>query len=94
MAEELDVDLDEVYNFALQLGKEAGALLYKATQDRINGTLQHNQIEKESAVDIVTQVDEDVEQAIRKRVTSKFPSHKYDPSPISATLGRRHEHQD
>lgn len=55
------VDLDEVYDFALQLGKEAGSLLLTAAQSRYQGpsTRQENRFElKESAVDIVTQTDE------------------------------------
>lgn len=50
-----DLDLDDIYRFAVQLGKDAGALLQSAAQARINGRTQSTHVEKESAVDLVTQ---------------------------------------
>lgn len=54
------VDLDEVYAFAVELGKEAGALLLTAAQARYGDGLRPDNgfDEKESAVDIVTRTDE------------------------------------
>ena len=55
-------DLDEIYAFAVQLGKDAGKLLMTAAQLRFNGQGREqealNLVEKENAVDIVTQADE------------------------------------
>lgn len=53
-------DLDEIYAFAVQLGKDAGKLLMEAAQSRFSGPGQEalNLVEKENAVDIVTQTDE------------------------------------
>lgn len=53
-------ELDEIYAFAVQLGKDAGKLLLEAAQSRFNGSGQGAQAfeEKDSAVDIVTKTDE------------------------------------
>jgi myo-inositol-1(or 4)-monophosphatase len=51
------VDLDEIYAFALQLGKDAGRILDDGWRARCDGKVQVSQ-EKDSAVDIVTQTDE------------------------------------
>lgn len=53
-----DIDLDEVYAFAVQLGKDAGAMLMSAAQARFAGGGGGGFEEKESAVDIVTKTDE------------------------------------
>jgi myo-inositol-1(or 4)-monophosphatase len=53
-------ELDDVYSFAVQLGKDAGKLLLEAAQSRFSGDGQATQefSEKDSAVDIVTKTDE------------------------------------
>ena len=51
-----DLDLDEIYVFAKQLGRDAGCMLQDATQRRISGDLASVNTEKASSVDIVTQV--------------------------------------
>ena len=51
-------ELDGIYAFAVELGKEAGNILLKGAQVRIAGGLGDEQIEKDSAVDIVTKTDE------------------------------------
>lgn len=48
-------DLDQVYHFAVQLGKDTGKMLLDA---RSGHGLRANHIEKESSVDLVTQTDE------------------------------------
>ena len=55
-----ETELDEIYAFAVQLGKDAGKLLLEAAQSRFNGDGQGTQEfeEKDSAVDIVTKTDE------------------------------------
>lgn len=58
MAVSSDVDLDEVYDFAVQLGKDAGSMLSKGAQDRIGNNVRATHLEKENAVDIVTKTDE------------------------------------
>lgn len=52
--------LDEIYTFAVQLGKDAGNMLMDAAKSRFGDSGQSEQAieEKDSAVDIVTQTDE------------------------------------
>lgn len=56
MASELD--LDSIYKFAIQLGKDAGKLLQEAAQRRMSGEEQLDELEKLNSVDIVTKTDE------------------------------------
>lgn len=59
MASASSPDLDEVYKFAVQLGKDAGFMLQEAAEARFSGdSIQGAHVEKENAVDIVTQTDE------------------------------------
>lgn len=53
-----NLDLDEIYHFAVQLGKDAGKLLQDAAQQRMNGGDQLEEVEKLNSVDIVTKTDE------------------------------------
>lgn len=56
-----DHELSEIYDFAIQLGKDAGRILMDGAQARIgqaNGVVkEQKQVEKDSSVDIVTQTD-------------------------------------
>jgi myo-inositol-1(or 4)-monophosphatase len=60
MAELSDFELDEIYAFAKDLGKKAGAMLLDAAMSRCRpdarGVQGHE--EKDNAVDLVTQTDE------------------------------------
>ncbi|GAB7324041.1 hypothetical protein MBLNU13_g07436t1 [Cladosporium sp. NU13] len=75
MASELD--LDSIYQFAIQLGKDAGKLLQDAAQRRMSGEEQLDELEKLNSVDIVTKTDEEVEAFIRESVLARYPSHKF-----------------
>lgn len=57
-----DLDLDQIYQFALQLGKDAGKLLLDAAQKRMSGDVQLEEEEKLNSVDIVTKTDEGMSQ--------------------------------
>ncbi|KAK5744008.1 hypothetical protein LTR17_002346 [Elasticomyces elasticus] len=70
------VDLDAVHALALQLGKNAGKMLDDGWRLRVSGGAQAQQVEKDSAVDIVTQTDLDVEAFIKTQIHLHFPSHK------------------
>ncbi|KAF2431290.1 inositol monophosphatase [Tothia fuscella] len=72
-------ELEEIYAFAVQLGKDAGAILLERAQERFDGSKQAEQghIEKVNAVDLVTQTDEDVEAFIKSKITKQYPSHKF-----------------
>lgn len=55
-------ELSEIYEFAVQLGKDAGRVLMEGVTCRTGGSNgareEQEQVEKDSSVDIVTQTDE------------------------------------
>jgi myo-inositol-1(or 4)-monophosphatase len=55
-------ELDGIYAFAVELGKRAGQMLTDAAQIRIDGgnatSEQKEHVQKENAVDLVTETDE------------------------------------
>lgn len=51
-------ELDEIYAFAVDLGRKAGDLLMSRVEQRMDGGDSQIFEEKENAVDIVTQTDE------------------------------------
>ncbi len=55
-----DVELKEIYNFALELGRRAGKILIEGVEKRTGaegGREERKVEEKMNAVDIVTQTD-------------------------------------
>lgn len=62
-----DLDLDSIYHFAIQLGKDAGKLLQDAAQNRMDGGDQLEEVEKLNSVDIVTKTDEGEEYHVMPR---------------------------
>jgi myo-inositol-1(or 4)-monophosphatase len=55
------VELDEIYAFAVDLGKRAGKILLDGIEKRVGGVGGSGELaftEKDNAVDIVTQTDE------------------------------------
>jgi myo-inositol-1(or 4)-monophosphatase len=74
-------ELDEIYAFAVQLGRQAGKMLMDAAQLRIDGGNatgeEKEHVQKENAVDLVTETDEDVEAFIKKAIADQYPMHKY-----------------
>lgn len=73
-------ELDELYAFAVELGKQAGQMLKDAAQLRMDGgtraKAQDEHVQKLNAVDLVTETDEDVEAFIKTEILKKYPSHK------------------
>ncbi len=54
-------ELDEIYAFAIELGKAAGKMLVDAAQLRMTGgntQEEKEHVQKENAVDLVTETDE------------------------------------
>jgi hypothetical protein len=50
--------LDQIYEFAIQLAKDAGGILLEAANSRMSGNAQANLSEqKANAVDLVTKTD-------------------------------------
>ncbi|EWG45023.1 protein qutG [Fusarium verticillioides 7600] len=74
-------ELNDIYAFAVQLGKDAGDMLMAAAQRRIDGSGQSSStvsyVEKENSVDIVTKTDNDVENFKRTTVLSKYRDHGF-----------------
>ncbi|KAI0018602.1 inositol monophosphatase [Xylariomycetidae sp. FL0641] len=79
MTEINDQELSEIYDFAVQLGKDAGNLLMGFARARWGDKGAGEQLfsEKDNAVDIVTKADEDVESFIKTSIEKKYPSHKF-----------------
>ncbi|EFQ31985.1 inositol monophosphatase [Colletotrichum graminicola] len=78
MAEISDTELREIYDFAVQLGKEAGDLLMTAAKSRWGtGGEQQAFTEKDNSVDLVTKTDTEVEAFIRTSVANKYPTHNF-----------------
>lgn len=71
-------ELSGVYDFAVQLAKDAGRLLLDGATARMgdNGKTSLDAVEKDSSVDVVTQIDEDVEDFVKKSIQSKYPEHR------------------
>ncbi|KAI5244679.1 inositol monophosphatase [Aureobasidium subglaciale] len=73
--------LKEIYDFAVQLAKDAGKMLMDGVEARCGDdstpSTQQEHVEKDSSVDIVTQTDEDVEAFVKDQITKKYPSHDF-----------------
>jgi hypothetical protein len=80
MSEISKEELDEIYAFAVGLGKQAGQMLRDAAQLRMDGGSgaigQDEHVQKDNAVDLVTETDENVEAFIKNQITRKYPRHK------------------
>lgn len=70
MADMSDAELGEIYDFAVQLGKDAGDKLMLAATSRFSGETREDQAveEKESAVDIVTKTDQGATELLPRQV--------------------------
>ncbi|KAI8159085.1 hypothetical protein K4K49_003070 [Colletotrichum sp. SAR 10_70] len=77
MADISDAELREIYDFAVQLGKDAGAMLMTAARSRFDGGDAQVFTEKENSVDLVTKTDTEVEAFIHTSVANKYPNHKF-----------------
>ncbi|KAF2019748.1 inositol monophosphatase [Aaosphaeria arxii CBS 175.79] len=81
MADISQDELDDIYAFAVNLGKEAGSMLLDAAKLRIGDNRatqeQKEHVQKENAVDLVTETDEELEAFIRKAIAEKYPLHKF-----------------
>lgn len=72
-----DQELEQIYSFAIQLGKDAGKMLLDALYARRNDTTSITLEEKLNAVDIVTKTDTDVEEFIHKSIINQYPDHDF-----------------
>lgn len=73
-----DDQLNEIYGFAVQLGRDAGKLLNDALYARRSDPLCDEDLEEKlNAVDIVTKTDTEVEAFIRQAISTKYPTHDF-----------------
>lgn len=80
MADISRADLDEIYAFSIQLGRDAGRMLMAAASARMGdagSSSQKAHVQKMNAVDLVTETDEDVEAYIKAQITARYPAHKF-----------------
>ncbi|KAK5635584.1 hypothetical protein RRF57_011296 [Xylaria bambusicola] len=79
MSEISERELGEIYDFAVQLGKDAGNLLMNFAKARWGDKGSGEQLfsEKDNAVDIVTKADEDVEAFVKSSIQKKYSTHKF-----------------
>lgn len=64
-----DQELHEIYEFAVQLGKDAGQMLMDASRRRMQGngaTTSVSYVEKENSVDLVTKTDHGMESVLHR----------------------------
>lgn len=71
------VDLDQIYEFAITLAKEAGEVIKAGSAEIWRNKANTVVNEKKNAVDLVTKFDEETEKLVRKRIAEKYPSHKF-----------------
>ncbi|EQB52596.1 hypothetical protein CGLO_07764 [Colletotrichum gloeosporioides Cg-14] len=76
MADISDAEVRDIYDFAVQLGKDAGAMLMKAARSRFDGADAQAFTEKENSVDLVTKTDTEVEAFIHTSIANNYPNHK------------------
>lgn len=78
--------LDEIYAFAVQLGKDAGDMLMDAARSRFGDAGQSEQAieEKDSAVDIVTKTDEGMSNS-GHRGALMIDGSSWEPSKLEVT---------
>lgn len=70
-------ELSQIYAFAIQLGRDSGAILLKGLEKRRSGEDTSESVDKLNAVDIVTATDNEVEEFIRSAVAKAYPDHAF-----------------
>jgi myo-inositol-1(or 4)-monophosphatase len=68
-------ELSSIYQFAIQLGKDSGAILLRALESRRSGETPASTTDKLNAVDIITATDNEVEEFIHTAIKTHYPSH-------------------
>ncbi|CCX31606.1 inositol monophosphatase family-domain-containing protein [Pyronema domesticum] len=75
-----DVDLAELYDFAVQLAKDAGQLLIDAAEARrqnFNNPTNLQSAEKLNSVDLVTSLDLSLEYFLQTSISTRYPHHAF-----------------
>ncbi|CAO0801056.1 unnamed protein product [Mucor circinelloides] len=71
------VRVQEYLDFAINLAKEAGAIIKAAVDSRMAGTGSNIELKKENPTDLVTETDKAVEEFIKERLFQTYPEHKF-----------------
>ncbi|RCI03457.1 hypothetical protein CU098_012330 [Rhizopus stolonifer] len=69
--------IQEYLDFAVQLAKDAGAIIKDAVESRMAGTGSNIEMKKENPIDLVTETDKAVEEFIKKRLFETYPEHRF-----------------
>ncbi|KAI8991374.1 hypothetical protein BDF20DRAFT_38329 [Mycotypha africana] len=77
MAEAHQDYIQEYLDFAIQLAKEAGAIIKAAVDSRMAGTGSSVEVKKNNPTDLVTETDKAVEEFIKNRLNKTYPDHKF-----------------
>ncbi|GAA6043816.1 hypothetical protein JCM8097_002063 [Rhodosporidiobolus ruineniae] len=71
-------DFEQVYQFAIELAKQAGQLILDGSNKRTTAaTTTADPATKKNRVDLVTETDQAVEAFIKKRIAETYPSYKF-----------------
>lgn len=65
-----DLALQEICNYVQSVAVEAGKMMLK-------GASSDKELEFKSSVDIVTNIDKDVEQFVKERLTKQYPTFEF-----------------
>ncbi|CAG5118675.1 unnamed protein product [Candidula unifasciata] len=78
-----EVDLQEIYNTALEVASRAGQVIKEAfLKEKLVDT-------KQSQADLVTETDKAVEILVHQLITTKFPSHKFIGEETTSATGEQ-----
>ncbi|KAI8989561.1 hypothetical protein BDB01DRAFT_740085 [Pilobolus umbonatus] len=69
--------IQEYLNFAIQLAKDAGAIIKSAVDSRMSGSGSYIEQKKDNATDLVTETDKAVEEFIKSRLNKTYPTHRF-----------------
>ncbi|BGP15665.1 hypothetical protein JCM10213_006165 [Rhodosporidiobolus nylandii] len=70
-------NFEEIYAFAVQLAKDAGAMILEGSSKRTASAADSGLETKKNSVDLVTETDQAVEAFIKSRIASTYPSFKF-----------------
>lgn len=68
-------ELNEIYQFAIQLSKTAGRAILQGSSKRFSSSAGSDF--KKNSADLVTETDQAVETLVKQSISSKFPDHEF-----------------
>lgn len=76
-----DFHAEEVLTFAINIAKQAGAIIREGSAKRINdqnqGKVDVEELIKKNTADLVTETDQKTEKFIKDAISKQFPTHKF-----------------